>query len=325
MSSNPEWPTTLLEVIRYFSDPDTCLEFMVAMRWPDGVVTCPHCGRTDPRYLANARVWECRAKHPRKKFSAKVGTIFEDSPIGFDKWLPAVWMITNDKNGISSYELHRALGVTQKTGWFMLSRIRLAMQQGSFDKLGGTVEVDETFIGGKARNMHKSVRERKITGTGGAGKSIVVGLLERHGRIETTVVSDRTRSTLQPEVRGRVKKGAEVMTDALASYAGLDTEYVHGVIDHAERYVDGHIHTNGIENFWSLLKRTLGGTYVSVEPFHLFRYLDEQAFRFNEREGNDRTRFLKTMQGTSGRHLTYKELTGKVDSDIDRGAASVAE
>lgn len=284
MNKRQEWPTTLLEVIRHFSDWDTCREFMVALRWPDGVI-CPTCGRDDPRYLENARVWECRNKHPRKKFSLKTGTIFEDSPIGFDKWLPAMWMLANDKNGISSYELHRALGVTQKTAWFMLSRIRLAMQNGTIEKLGGTVEVDETFIGGKARNMHKEQRQTKIHGRGAVGKAIVLGLLERHGKVQVAVVPDRTRGTLQPKVRAVVKGGAEIMTDALPSYMGLDAEFIHGVIDHAEAYVDGKVHTNNIENFWALLKRTLGGTYVSVEPFHLHRYLDEQAFRCNEREG----------------------------------------
>ena len=322
MDKQREWPTTLLEVIRYFSDPDVCLAFMVQMRWPDGVVTCPHCGRTDPRYLAKARLWECRANHPRKKFSIKVGTIFEDSPIGFDKWLPAVWLLTNAKNGISSYELHRALGVTQKTAWFMLSRIRLAMQNGSIEKLGGEVEVDETFIGGKARNMHKDVRARKITGTGGVGKAVVMGLLERHGQVRVGVVPDRTKDTLQPRVRAVVEAGAEVFTDGLSAYQGLDAEFVHQFVDHAEKYVEGKVHTNGIENFWSLLKRALSGTYVSVEPFHLFRYLDEQSFRFNEGDGDDRERFLKVVGATKDKRLTYEQLTGKPDLDTGRGAVS---
>lgn len=321
MDKQHEWPATLFEVVRYFSDPDVCLAFMVQMRWPDGVVTCPHCGRTDPRFLANARLWECRAKHPRKKFSIKVGTIFEDSPIGFDKWLPAVWLLTNAKNGISSYELGRSLGVTQKTAWFMLSRIRLAMQNGTFEKLGGEVEIDETFIGGEARNMHKGVRARKITGTGGAGTAAVLGLLERHGRVRIAVIPDRTRGTLQPRVRAAVEGGAEVFTDALSSYRALDAELVHQFVDHAAKYVDGKVHANGIENFWSLLRPALSGTYVSVEPFYLFHYLDEQSFRFNERHGDDRERLLKVIGATEGKRLTYKRLTGKPDLDTGKGAA----
>jgi len=322
MEQPQAWPTTLIETIRHFTDADACMDFMVRLRWPNRVIVCPHCGRNDPRYLANARVWECRNKHPRKKFSLKTGTIFEDSPIGFDKWLPAMWMLANDKNGISSYELARALGVTQKTGWFMLSRIRLAMQQGSFE-LSGEVEVDETFIGGKARNMHINRRQTKIKGTGGTGKAIVLGLLERHGKVQTVVVPTTKRGSLEPHVRAGVSAGATVYTDALKSYNGLDADYVHHVIAHAERYVDGHVHTNHIENFWALLKRALGGTYISVEPFHLHRYLAEEAFRFNEREGSDLGRFVKVVSAVEGKRLTYKKLTGKTDLDSLRGAESV--
>lgn len=252
-------------------------------------------------------------KECHKQFSVKVGTIMEDSPIGLDKWLAAIWLIANAKNGISSYEIHRALGVTQKTGWFLLHRIRLTMQTGTFEKMGGTVEVDETFIGGLSRNMHKHAREAKITGTGGAGKAIVMGLLERHGegsKVRVKVICDRTRETLHGEVRQHVQSGAEVMTDAHRSYMGLDSEYVHQFTDHAETYVRGNVHTNGIENFWSLLKRSIKGTYVSVEAFHLFRYLDEQSFRFNERKGKDADRFVKTVAQVTGKRLTYEELTG---------------
>jgi transposase-like protein len=303
-------PETLIEAIRHFSDLDVATEFVASLRWPDGPV-CPACGLVDEKhyYLKTRRVWKCRSC--KKQFSAKVGTIFEDSPIGLDKWLPAVWLIANCKNGISSYELAKDLGVTQKTAWFMLHRIRLAMQTGTFEKLDGQVEADETFIGGKARNMHKSKREEKISGRGASGKVAVLGLLERHGKVKTKVVPDTTRRTLQVEVRENVESGSEVHTDALRSYRGLDPEYVHKVVDHAERYVDGHFHTNGIENFWSLLKRGIKGTYVSVEPYHLFRYLDEQAFRFNEREGEDRDRFTKTLQAVTGRRLHYDELTAK--------------
>lgn len=284
-------PATLLEAIQYFSDPQVCLDFMVGLRWPDGVVVCPTCGSREVGFLASRNLFQCRIKHAKRQFSIKVGTIFEDSPIGLEKWLPALWMIANDKNGISSYELHRALGVTQKTAWFMLHRIRLAMQTESFDKMSGEVEVDETFIGGAARFMHKDKRAEKITGRGMVGKTAVLGLLERHGpdghsRVRAGTVKGRTRKVLDPIVREHVETGSEVMTDALKSYAALQDEYIHEVIDHAEAYARGKVHTNGIENFWSLLKRALKGTYVSVEPFHLFRYVDEQAFRFNARKKN---------------------------------------
>jgi transposase-like protein len=307
-------PTTLIDAVRYFSDPDVCLQMMVKVRWPNGV-KCPTCGSERVSFLANQRRWQCSIKHSRRQFSAKVGTIFEDSPIGLDKWLPVVWLLTNCKNGISSYEVARDLGVTQKTGWFMLQRVRLAMQAGSFwDKLEGEIEVDETFIGGLARNMHKNKKAAKITGTGGSGKELVMGLLDREtGKVRVKHIANRERDTLQKEVRANVAAGSQVFTDELASYTGLDKDYVHQFVNHAEEYVRGNVHTNGIENYWSLLKRCVKGTYVSVEPFHLFRYLDEQAFRYNERKDNDGARFAHVLSQVTGRRLTYKNLTGKPD------------
>lgn len=233
----------------------------------------------------------------------------EDSPIGLDKWLPAIWMIVNAKNGVSSYEIHRALGVTQKSAWFMLHRIRLAMQVKSFEKLSGHVEIDETFIGGKARFMHKGSRKR-VGDTGFVGKVAVMGLLERHGEVRCQIVPNTRRKSLEPIVKENIETGSNVYSDNLPSYRQLDAEYIHQVIDHAEKYVDGQIHTNSIENFWSLLKRCIKGTYVSVEPFHLFRYLDEQSFRFNKRTGNDLYRFLEVAKCLTGRRLTFEELTG---------------
>lgn len=312
MDANSQ-PQTLLEAMRYFSDPDVCLDFVARLRWPNGVA-CPTCGSLDIRFLATRRVWECKSKHPRKQFSVKVGTIFKDSPIGLDKWLAAIWMVANDKNGISSYEIARGIGVTQKSAWFMLHRIRLAMQTGTFQKLSGDVEVDETFLGGKAKNMHKEVRERKIHGRGPSGKIIVMGILERHGRTHLAVVPNRDTTTLQTKVREHIAPGATVYTDELASYAGLDLDYLHEVINHAESYAQGAVHTNGMENFWSLLGRTIDGTYVSVEPFHLTRYLDEQAYRFDHRKENDGERFEGTLEGIVGRRLTFDQLTGKVES-----------
>src|SRR3984893_12341358 len=304
-------PNTLQEAILYFSDPDRCLALMVQSRWPDGVVKCPTCGSDQVAFRANRRLWECKTKHPKRQFSVKVGTVFEDSPIGLDKWFTAAWLVGNCKNGVSSYEIHRALKVTQKTAWFMDHRIRLAMQSGTFEKVAGEFEVDESFIGGSARFMHKD-KKAKITGTGGAGKAVVMGLLDRKTKkIGLRHVADTSGPTLQGFVREYVEGGSYIFSDAWRSYNGLDADYVHQVIDHAESYVNGNIHTNGIENFWSLLKRGLKGTYVSVEPFHLFRYLDEQAFRYNERKNDDGGRFALTLSQIVGRRLTYKELTGK--------------
>lgn len=305
-------PKTLQEAVVYFADSDNCISYLAARRWPNGVA-CPICGRTDSRFLANQRKWQCKSIHHHRQFSIKVKTIFEDSPIGLDKWLVSLWMVVNCKNGISSYEVARDLGVTQKTAWFMMHRIRLALQDESGGKLGGEVEVDETYIGGKARNMHLVKRQRKITGTGGAGKVAVMGLLQRGGKVRTKVVPNVRRYHLHAEVREHVVPRSMVFTDSLESYKGLQADYIHQVIDHAEAYVRENVHTNGMENYWSLLKRGIRGTYVSVEPFHLFRYLDEQAFRFNNREEtNDGDRFDLAVSQIVGKRLTYKQLTGKV-------------
>lgn len=318
-----ETPKTLQQAIIYFSDPKNCQNFMIAMRWPDGSVQCPRCGSENVSYLETARVWKCYSKHEKAKFSLKVGTIFEDSPLGLDKWFTAMWLIANYKNGISSYELGRHLGITQKAAWHVNHRIRLAMQNGSLAKLSGHVEVDETFIGGKARNMHRATLAKRVaqfstphTGRNqNIGKVAVMGLLDRRsGEVRTMVIPNTKRRSLHGEVSKHVEAGSVVYTDALRSYNELDREYIHHVINHAEKYVDGQIHTNGVENFWSLLKRTLGGTYVSVEPFHLFRYLDEQSFRFNNRTLNDGQRFDIASRAIIGKRLTFAQVTGKTES-----------
>ncbi len=313
MDEGIAWPQTLMEAVRYFSDPDRSLRLLTELRWPNGVA-CPICGTQRVSFLSTRRLWKCSQTHDRRQFSIKVGSIFEDSPLPLDKWLVAMWLIVNCKNGVSSYEVARDLHVTQQTAWFMLHRIRKAMQRGSFQKFGGTgpVEADETFIGGLARNMHKDKKAQKIHGTGGAGKELVMGLLDREsGQVRVKHVANRKRDTLQEEVRANVEAGSELFTDELASYTGLDKDYVHDFVNHAEEYVEGNVHTNGIENFCSLLKRGLKGTYFSVEPFHLFRYLDEQAFRYNERKTSDGMRFVEATSSAFGRRLTYKELTGK--------------
>src|SRR5687768_10557198 len=309
-------PKTLQQAIGFFSDYANCHRAVSEIRWPDGVVRCPHCGSEKVTYLENQRRWKCYEKHAKAQFSLKVGTIFEDSAIGLEKWLPALWLITTCKNGISSYELARALGVTQKTAWFMLSRLRLALQAETGGKLGGEIEADETFIGGKARNMHAAKRKRLGISQSQSmiGKVAVMGLLQRHGegsKVRTQVIANRKKHQLESIVVENVEAGATLYTDALRSYDRMEQRgYIHGVIDHAEAYVEGQVHTNGLENFWSLLKRAIKGTYVSVEPFHLFRYLDEQAFRFNHRKGTDAMRFALALKGILNKRLTYYALTG---------------
>jgi len=306
-----ESPDTLRDAIIWFADFEHCRQFMMELRWPGGKVKCPYCGSERVTYLAKARVWKCYTGHDRPTFSLKTGTIFEDSPIALEKWLPAAWLIISCKNGISSYELHRGLKVTQKTAWFMLHRIRLAMQDGGFNKLCVEVEVDETFIGGKARNMHAAKRAEKIQGRGPEGKEIVFGMVERGGKVIAGHMDTRKKKDLQPIIRERIEAGSAIFSDELKSYEGLAADYQHAVIDHAVEYANGNVHTNTMENFWSLLKRGLHGTYISVEPFHLFRYIDEQAFRYNTRKMTDAERFAGVMKQIVGRRVTYKELTGK--------------
>lgn len=307
-------PKTLQQAIKYFSDEQVCIDTVASLRWPKGPV-CPACEHKGHYYLASQRRWKC--KNCARQFSVKVGTIFEDSPLPLDKWLCALWMLVNCKNGVSSYEVHRALGITQKSAWFVLHRLRLALQHGSLVKIGGDgaeVEVDETFVGGKARNMHMDVRKRRVTGTGYTNKTIAFGMLERGGNVRTATINGRTRENLHGEIRKHVSAGSALYSDEWQAYRGLESEYVHKVIDHADKYVDGRVHTNGLENFWSLLKRGLSGTYVSVEPFHLFRYLDEQAFRYNNRDKslNDGDRFTLALSQIAGKRLTFAEVTGKV-------------
>lgn len=303
-------PKTLQQAIRFFSDDLTCVQFVASRRWSDGKAICPKCESTNNTFMESRRVWQCKNKECKKQFSVKVGTIFEDSPITLDKWLTAMWLIVNAKNGISSYELHRAIGVTQKTAWFMNHRIRTAMQTGSLEKLSGTVECDETFIGGKSINMHKSKRDKLIKGRGTSGKTTVMGMLERKGRVRAKVIQSTDHDTLHAEIRENVETGSNVFTDQWRAYQGLHDAYAHEVVNHAIEYVRGNVHTNSIENFWSLLKRTIKGTYVSVEPFHLNRYINEQTFRYNEKDGNDQTRFIELLKGVADKRLTYSELIG---------------
>jgi transposase-like protein len=317
-------PESLQEAVVYFSDPERAFVYAVNLRWPDGVIACPRCGNDKHSFIKTRLIWFC--KGCKKQFTVKVGTIFEDSALGLDKWMTAVWMLVNCKNGISSHELGRALHITQKSAWFMLQRIRLALKKQNFGKIGGPgreIESDETFIGGSMRNMHKR-RRKQIYGErrGCVGKTAVMGLFDRDSRtIRTKVLPNVKRETLQSEILEEVKPGTSVYTDESMAYHGLaEKEYVHEVVNHLHEYVNGRVHTNCLENFWSLLKRGLNGTYVAVEPFHLSRYVDEQAFRFNTRKDkngdkiSDAVRFAEAMSQVAGKRLTYSELTGKSDS-----------
>jgi transposase-like protein len=324
-------PKTLQEAILYFADRNRCIDYLALRRWPDGLPICPVCQRTDAKFLEKQGKWQCKTVHHHRQFSVKVGTVMEDSAITLEKWLPAVWAIVNDKNGISSWELHRALGVTQKTAWFMLHRIRLGMSLqhkgfGTRKKMGdggtgGTaVEVDETFIGGQKKNMHKDKKVRYEARGGAFGKTIVQGMLDRNLReVRAKVVPDVKRETLQSEILKNVKYGTTVYTDEAVAYEqGMQWRFVHDVVNHSQTYVKGQVHTQGIENFWSLLKRTLRGTYVAVEPHHLDRYLDEQIFRYNnratkEKPMTDADRFSLALTQIVNKRLTYKELTGKTE------------
>ncbi len=319
-----EQPSTLQQAILYFAVPENANAFLSGLRWADGKPRCPQCGSDHVTYLANVNRYKCYGKHPRAQFSLKVGTIFEDSPIGLDKWLCALWLIVNCKNGISSCEMAKDLGITQKSAWFLDHRIRFALHQGSFETMmSGHVEADETFVGGLARNMHKAKREKKITGTGGKDKTMVMGILERGkdgkvSQVRTKVVENRRKKALQSGLRQHVAAGSAIFTDALKSYEGL-TEFEHQVVDHAVEYVRDEVHTNGMENFWSLVKRGLKGTYISVEPFHLFRYLDEQSFRYNERKLTDYERFELACSKIVDKRLTWDVLTGKSEQPLSNG------
>ena len=299
-------PKTLIEAVRYFADIRVCHDYMRRIKWPGRVVTCPDCvsdriGEITTRHML--RCTDCR-----KQFSHKVGTIFEDSPLGLDKWFVAVWAIANCRNGISSHELGRAIGVTQKTAWFMLHRIREAMKTGTFRKLAGTIEADETFIGGKAENMHAKRRAKVITGRGPTNKVAVQGILQRGTEVRVQVVPNVEAPTLRGNVARHVERGSTVYTDATTGYSGLWKRYAHATVDHAKEYVKGLCHVNGMENFWSLLKRALKGTYIHVAAFHLGRYCTEQSFRYRVRKNSEASRFWAALEGVVGQRLTYREL-----------------
>ena len=333
-------PKTLMQAVTYFADLAVAHQFFVNVRWPDGVV-CPRCGSTGATYNPKHRRFQCNRDHDARQFTVKTGTVMEESPLGLDKWAVAFWLEVNAKNSISSYELHRSIGITQKSAWFMLHRVRLAVQTGSISTMGGNgsagVEADETFVGGLSKNMHRSKRAR-LTGTGGMDKTAVMGILDRnvteieggkkkvkrHSKAIASVIPNTQSETLHTVIYSNVAKGSEVFTDAHRGYSGLSAEFIHGIVDHAQKYVDGKIHTNGLENFWSLFKRCIKGTHISIEPFHLEAYVDSEAFRFNHRKLHDGERFTLAAKELHGKRLTYKALIGasEVAPGSDKGAGS---
>jgi transposase-like protein len=325
-------PKTLIEAIRYFSDLDVAHSYFAEMRWPNGPV-CPRCGSADVRYLAKYRRFQCSHTHDGRQFTVKTGSVMEDSPLGLDKWAVGFWLEVNAKNSISSYEIHRALGITQKSAWFMLHRIRLSLKSNSMDKIGGKgeiIEADETFVGGLAKNMHKDRRARNIKGTGSSTKTAVMGLLARHtedspSEVRATVLPNVQRQTLHDVIHKNVEPGSQVFTDAWKAYKQMDPKFFHDFVDHAEAYVKGAVHTNGLENFWSLFKRCIKGTHISIEPFHLAAYVDSEAFRFNHRKLHDGQRFILATKGMIGKRLTYKALIGSASEFYTSGADDKSE
>jgi len=315
-------PKTLMEAVRYYSDEQVCIDTVAAMRWQDGKPVCPKCGTVEGErkhyWLATQKRWKCYSC--RKQFSVKVDSVFEDSALGLDKWLVALWMICNCKNGVSSHEISRELGIAQQHAWHMLHRLRLALDLPDGGKLGGIVEADECFVGGRISNMHQSKRAQmggKHRGT--KGKAVVIGMVERGGRVRAQVTVDRSQDTIHPLIAANVDPNATLVTDEWGGYNGA--QFAHEVINHAVEYVNGHIHTNGIENFWSLLRRTLGGTYVAVEPLHLQAYIHEQVYRFNLRSRSDEKitnadRFALALSNVAGKRLTWDALTGKEGGSV---------
>lgn len=330
-------PKTLKEAIKYYADEQVCIEAVAALRWPEGKPICPKCGATEGErkhyWFATQKRWKCYAC--RKQFSVKVNSVFEDSPLPLSTWLMAMWMLVNCKNGVSSYEIARATGITQKSAWHLLHRIRHALGTMPTERMGGfgkVVEADECYIGGLPKNRHGHKREnevirrmkecgvdvKRVTGRA-TEKTPVFGLLDRETRrVRAQVLPMVRRDVLMNAILDNVEKKTRMHTDGMQEYKSLpDHGFVHEFVDHVNVYVRGDVHTNGIENFWSLLRRTLRGTYVAVEPFHLNRYLNEQIFRFDNRATKDNPltdtdRFTLALSQIAGKRLQFKELTGKV-------------
>jgi ISXO2-like transposase domain/Transposase zinc-ribbon domain len=294
-------PQSELEAVRYFADEERCIKFVAEQRWPNGVI-CPTCGRADVSYLKTQRRWQCKSAHSKRQFSVKTGTIFEDSPLGLNKWLPAIWKIVNSKNGVSSYEMASALQITQKSAWFLNHRIREALKVGHFEKLSGTVEGDETYVGGRHHQGHKH---------GFDNKTAIVGLVEKKkgsGRARAYVTKTADATNAVGFMKANVKAGSTIHTDESRIYYNVKRDYKHEVVNHGQReYARGDVSTNSIEGVWNLFKRSYKGTYTHMAPKYLSRYVDEHIYRYNNRQLGASERFVGWFS-TSGRRLAYSTL-----------------
>ncbi|OKL39179.1 IS1595 family transposase [Pontibacter flavimaris] len=299
---------SLLQLLDFFNDEETCKAFLGQQRWGD-TPSCPHCGCTKA-YVTN-RGFKCSEKTCYKKFTVTTGTIFENTKIKLRTWFAAMYLVTAHKKGISSLQLSRDLNITQKTAWFVLHRIREMLREKAPQMLEGTVECDETYVGGKAENKHKKVRkELREKGTGYVNKTPVFGLLQREGNVHTFVMSKEDGATLKPILREKVSASAMVVTDGFGAYGDLHKEFkAHEIINHAQdEYVRGEFHTNSIEGFWSQLERGIYGIYHNVSPKHLHRYCHEFGYRYNNRKVTDCARFHDAVNKVGNTRLTYKAL-----------------
>ena len=301
-------PATLAEAVRAYADPAVANAAMAAMRWPEGIV-CPRCGGREHYAIKTRHAWQCKAC--KRQFTVKVGSIMEDSPIAVGDWLVAMWLMVNARNGISSYEIARSVGVTQKSAWFMAHRIRHAMMAGSLDKLDGEVEIDQTFIGPDKRKMNAESRERFEAIPAGRERVIVQTVVERGGDVRSRVIRDTSRSTIHDGIRAVVEPGAKLYTDEHASYDRLDG-YERESVNHGEgQYRDGEAYTNTVEGTFNLFKRCVRGTWVAISPTHAGRYLAEQDTRYNVRKLKDGQRAAIVGGMVGGRRMTYAKLTAR--------------